>query len=87
MAPNAQGRARALADTLPIGLIVLARWRRDRRAVNGISIEASPFGKMHHAVIRLVDSQTGRLLDVACHARVVDAALLCFEGTDYADGS
>jgi hypothetical protein len=30
---------------------------------------------MHDAVIRLVDRQPGRLLDVASHARVIDAEL------------
>jgi hypothetical protein len=37
---------------------------------------------MHHAVIDLVDSETGRLLDVADLARVIDAGLSGLEATN-----
>jgi len=59
-----QRRAIASAATSPTTPIVLACWRQDRRAGNGILIEGSPSGEMHHAVIRLVDSQAVHLLNV-----------------------
>ena len=43
----------------PTAAIVLARWCRDRRAVNGILIEGSPSGEMHDAIVRLVDGLSG----------------------------
>ena len=39
---------------------------------------------MHHTVIRLVSSQTGCLLDVSGHARIIDAGLSSLEGADNA---
>jgi hypothetical protein len=59
----------------------LTRWRQDRRAGNGILIEGSPSGEMHHVAIRLVNGQTGHLLDVAGHAGIIGADLPCLEGT------
>jgi hypothetical protein len=39
---------------------------------------------MHRAVVRLVDSQTSRLLDIADHARIIETRLSGLEGTDNA---
>jgi hypothetical protein len=77
-------RAIVSAATSPYRPIVLARWRQDRRAGNGILIEGSPPGEIHHAFIRLVDSQAGDLLDVTSQTGVRDALFPRLEWTDNA---
>jgi hypothetical protein len=54
----------------PTGPIVLARWRQDRRAGNGILSEGSPSGEMDHRVIRRVNRLSSCGGDVARYERV-----------------
>jgi hypothetical protein len=60
----------------------VALWRRDRRAGNGILIEGSPTGEMHHSVIRLVNRYSSCGGNLTSHARITYADLPCLEDTD-----
>jgi hypothetical protein len=67
--------------------ILLALWRPDRKAGNGVLIEGSPSRAMHQAIVRLVHCQFSCAGDIACHARVGNAGLQGLEGAENATSS